>query len=147
LIGLLADAAFVFAEPTPASLPATGNTIVARLTMARSESWELCVCVQDKLGDLLAANLLGTESETGEAHAAAADAVGELANILAGTLAVELFGKDVVCRIGIPVATVESMRAAGDRLAKATCSANLLTEEGYALAVALTAVLTSEGGA
>jgi len=147
LIGLLADAAFIFAEPTHAPLPATGNAIVARLTMARGESWELCVCVQDKLADLLAANLLGTESETGEARAAAADAVGELANILAGALAVELFGKDVVCQIGIPAATVETARAVSDRLAKATCRANLLTEEGYALAVALTLVLTSEGGA
>jgi hypothetical protein len=140
LIGLLADAAFVFAEPTDAPLPATGNPLVARLTMAYGESWELCVCVQDKLGDMLAANLLGTESETGEARAAAADAVGELANILAGALAMDLFGKDVVCQIGIPVATIETERAASDRLAKATCRANLVTEEGYALAVALTAL-------
>lgn len=145
LIGLLADAAFVFAEPTDAPLPATGNSLVARLTMAHGESWELCVCVQDKLGDLLAANLLGTESESGEARAAAADAVGELANILAGALAVDLFGKDVVCQIGIP--TVETGRAAIERLARATCRANLVTEEGYALAVALTVVSTTAGGA
>jgi CheY-specific phosphatase CheX len=107
--------------------------------MAHGQSWELCVCVQDKLGDMLAANLLGTESETGEARAAATDAVGELANILAGALAVDLFGKDVVCQIGIPMVATETGRAASDRLAKATCRANLLTEEGYALAVTLTA--------
>jgi CheY-specific phosphatase CheX len=106
--------------------------------MEHGETWELCVCVQDKLGDMLAANLLGTESETGEARAAASDAVGELANILAGGLTVELFGKDVVSRIGIPVVAIETGRAVGERLAKATCRANLLTEEGYALAVALT---------
>ena len=78
-----------------------------------------------------------------EARAAAADAVGELANILAGALAVEVFGKDVVCDIGIPVVATETGRAASDRLAKATCSANLLTDEGFALAVGLTA----QGGA
>jgi hypothetical protein len=139
IIALLADAAFVFAEPTATSLPATGNSLVARLSLARGESWELCVCVQDKLGDVLAANLLGTESESGEARVAAADAVGELANILAGALAVELFGTDVVCQIGIPMTTAESGRVANERLAKASCRANLLTEEGYALAVALTA--------
>jgi len=147
LIGLLADAAFVFAEPTDAALPANGDTLVAHLTMAHGESWELCVCVQDKLGDMLAANLLGTESETGEARAAAADAVGELANILAGALAVDLFGKDVVCQIGIPAVAIESGRVASDRLTKASCHANLLTEEGYALAVALIVVPTTAGGA
>ena len=44
--------------------------------MEHGETWELCVCVQDKLGQMLAANLLGTESDTGEARAAAADADG-----------------------------------------------------------------------
>jgi len=143
LIGLLAEAAFVFAEPTTTPMPADENPLVARLTLAHDETWELCVCVQDKLGDVLAANLLGTESETREARAASADAVGELANILAGALAVELFGKDVVSRIGIPVVTLETARAVGERLARSTCWANLLTEEGHALAVALTA----KGGA
>ena len=142
LMGLLADAAFVFAEPTASPLPANGSPFVARLTMAHGESWELCVCVQDKLGDMLAANLLGTESES-EAHASATDAVGELANILAGALAVDLFGKDVVCQLGIPVVTIEPGRMADDRLAKADCRATLLTEEGFTLAVALTA----QGGA
>ena len=143
VIALLADAAFVFAEPTAAPLPASENPLVARLAMEHGETWELCVCVQDKLGQMLAANLLGTESDTGEARAAAADAVGELANILAGALAVELFGKDVVCRIGIPVVAVEGGRAVAARLAQSSCRANLLTEEGYALAVAL----VSRGGA
>jgi hypothetical protein len=134
---LLADAAFVFAEPTGASPPSEESPLVARLTMEHGEIWELCVCLQDKLGEVLAANLLGTESDSGEARAAAADATGELANILAGALAVELFGKDVVCRIGIPVVTVENGRAVAARLAQSTCRANLLTEEGYALAVGL----------
>jgi hypothetical protein len=137
LIALLADAAFIFAEATSTPIPANENPLVARLTLEHGETWELCVCVQDKLGDMLAANLLGTESETGEARAAAADAAGELANILAGALAVELFGKDVISRIGIPVVATESGRAVGERLAKSTCRANLLTEEGYALSVAL----------
>ncbi len=140
---LLADAAFVFAEPTSESLPSDESALVARLTMEHGETWELCVCVQDKLGKVLAANLLGTESESGEARAAAADAVGELANILAGALAVELFGKDVVCHIGIPAVVVESERTAAARLAQSTCRTNLLTEEGYALAVAI----TPKGGA
>ena len=147
VIALLADAAFVFAEPGVAPMPANESPLVARLTMEHGETWELCVCVQDKLGDMLAANLLGTESETGEARAAAADAVGELANILAGGLAVELFGKDVVSRIGIPVVAIETAGAVGNRLGKAACRVHLLTEEGYTLAVALTGILTTEGGA
>ena len=139
VIALLADAAFVFAEPTTAPMPAGENPLVARLTLELGERWELCVCVQDKLGQVLAANLLGTESETGEARAAASDAVGELANILAGALAVDLFGKSVVCKIGIPTVAIEPARAVGERLAKSACRVNLETEEGYALAVALIA--------
>ncbi|HEY5282331.1 MAG TPA: chemotaxis protein CheX [Polyangia bacterium] len=140
VITLLADAAFVFAEPTTASMPAGENSLVARLTMELGERWELCVCVEEKLGQLLAANLLGTESETGEAQAAASDAVGELANILSGTLALNLFGKTVVCKIGIPVVAMESGRAVDDCLAKSACRVNLETEEGYVLAVALIAL-------
>ena len=139
VITLLADAAFVFAEPTTAPLPAGENPLVARLTLELGESWELCVCVQDKLGQMLAANLLGTEGETGEAQAAAADAVGELANILAGALAVELFGKNVICRLGIPTVAVESGSAVGECLAKSPCRVNLETEEGYVMAVAVLA--------
>ena len=139
VIALLADAAFVFAEPTTAHMPEGENPLVARLTLELGERWELCVCVQDKLGQLLAANLLGTESETGEARAAASDAVGELANILAGTLALDLFGKTVICKIGIPVVATESGRAVDECLAKSACRVNLETEEGYALAVALIA--------
>ena len=69
--------------------------------------------------------------------------MGELANILAGALAVNLFGKDVVCQIGIPVVAIEAGRLAEDHLTHSTCRVNLLTEEGYGLAVALTA----QGGA
>ena len=134
---LLADAAFVFAEPTDASPSSEESPLVARLTMEHGEIWELCVCLQDKLGEVLAANLLGTEDDSGEARAAAADAAGELANILAGALAVELFGKDVVCRIGIPVVTIENGRTVAAQLASMPCRTNLLTEEGHALAVAL----------
>jgi len=138
LIALLADAAFVFAEPVVGPLLSGENPLVARLTIEHGETYELCLRVQDKLGEMLAANLLGTESETGEASAAAADAVGELANILAGAMAVELFGKDVVCNIGIPVVSIETGGTVGECPAKFTCRADLLTEEGYALAVALT---------
>jgi hypothetical protein len=138
LIALLADAAFVFAEPAVAPLPSGENELVAHLTMGHGETYDLCLCVQNKLGDILAANLLGTESETREARAAAADAVGELANILAGALAVQLFGKEVVCNIGIPAVSIETESVVGDGLAKCTCRADLLTDEGYALAVALT---------
>ena len=137
VIALLADAAFVFAEPASAAMPSNEDPLVARLTIEHGETWELCVCVQGDLGSMLAANLLGTESESSEAHAAASDAVGEMTNILAGALSVEIFGKDVVCHIGIPVVAVEPGRTLASRLAKSACRANLVTEEGYLLSVAL----------
>jgi hypothetical protein len=136
---LLADAAFVLAEPTTTSLPASEKAIVSRLTIEHGETWELCVCVQDKLGQILAANLLGDENESGEAGPVIADAVGELSNILAGAIAVEIFGKDEICHIAVPEVDVQSGTALAAHLAKSTFRLNFLTEEGYALSVALTA--------
>jgi hypothetical protein len=94
-------------------------------------------------GRLLAANLLGNGKRNGRSARRRRRRRGRAGQYPGRRSAVELFGKDVVCQIGIPVVAIETGRAASDRLAKATCRVNLLTEEGYALAVALTA----QGGA
>jgi hypothetical protein len=110
--------------------------------MEHGETWELCVCVQDKLGQMLAANLLGTESERRSARRR------RRCRGRAGQHPGRRPGGRIVrqgrgCQIGIPVVAIESGRAVADRLAQSTCRANLLTEEGYALAVAL----VTKGGA
>lgn len=137
---LLSEAAFVFAEATDESRDFGGDVVVARLKIQHEDAAELVVYAEHELGKLLAANLLGTDNDAGEARAAIHDAVGELTNILAGSLAVEMFGKDVVTRIGIPAVTAEPAYVAQDRLAGCACRVRFVTDEGHGLAVAISAV-------
>jgi chemotaxis protein CheY-P-specific phosphatase CheC len=88
------------------------------------------------LGRELAANLLGVDESTEEACKASADAVGEIANILAGALAVELTDS-APCRIGIPSLSFEPGAKIGALLATAERVVNLVAESGTHLAVAL----------
>jgi CheY-specific phosphatase CheX len=136
-LNLLSDAAFVFAEPAPEPLATNQSMLVARLAIEHDLRWDLVVCVELELGMVLAANLLGVENDSDEARNAAGDAVGELANILAGSVAIEFHGKNTICKIGIPSVAVEPGVVFGETLAKAARNCHFLTEEGAHLAVAL----------
>jgi CheY-specific phosphatase CheX len=133
---LLAEAAFVFVEPSQAGLGKVESMRVARVAIEGSEAWQLIFAVDTNLGRELAANLLGLDESTEEAGKSSADAVGEMANILAGALAVE-FTQSGPCRIGIPSLSFEPGAKIGAALATAERKANLVTENGTHLAVAL----------
>lgn len=137
---LLSEAAFVFAEPTDEPRDLGGDVVVARLRIQHDEAADLVVYAERELGNLLAANLLGTDHDTGEARAAVHDAVAELTNILAGSLAIEMFGKEVVARIGLPVVTAEPAYTVQDALAKCPCRVGFVTDEGHGLVVGISAV-------
>jgi hypothetical protein len=136
-LSLLSDAAFVFAELSPEPLALNQSMLVARLSIEHDIKWDLVVCVELDLGMVLAANLLGIENESDEARDAAGDAVGELANILAGSVAIEFHGARTICKIGIPVVAIEPGQLFGGTLAKATRNCHFVTEEGAHLAIAL----------
>jgi len=136
-LSLLADAAFVFAERSPEPLATNQSMLVARLLIEHDVKWELVVCVELDLGMVLAANLLGIENDSDEARNAAGDAVGELANILAGSVSIEFHGVHTICKIGIPTVAVEPGQIFGGTLAKATRNCHFVTEEGAHLAIAL----------
>jgi len=131
---LLADAAFVFADPSEAFAPSEKALYFARIALTCSESWELLVVAEAELARSLAANLLGIEEESIEAGTSSGEALGELANILAGSLAIEFVGPT---RIGLPTVSIEPGVKASALLGKATRRANLVTEAGQHLAVAL----------
>jgi hypothetical protein len=128
---LLESAVFVFAdkvESTPWDIPAIW---CACLELEHEQKIQMSLCVPKELALTLAANLLGLEPDSVEAEASLGDAVGEMANMLAGILAVELFGSDVVCKIGVPK-VIQGTGADHDAYAaKAFCWASLKTEEGY----------------
>jgi hypothetical protein len=134
---LLESAVFVFAEDIE-STPWNDPVIwCASLELEQERMVQMSLGVPKEMALLLAANLLGLEPDSAEAQESLGDAVGEMANMLAGTLAVELFGKDVVCRIGVPKVT-QGSGADHDAFAqKAYCRASLKTEESHRIDVCL----------
>jgi hypothetical protein len=135
--GLLADAAFVFAEPSTAFTPQKAPLATARIALICPRPLELLVIAEGELAKALAANLLGIEEDSEEAETSAGAALGEWANMLAGSLAAEHMVDSGPARIGIPSITTASVAVAGVALGKAVRRANLVTETGQHMVVAL----------
>jgi len=134
---LLADAAFVFAEPSSGFDPKNKSLYLAKIALTSSERWELLVLADGDLAKALAANLLGIDEESEEAQKSSPEALGEWANIVAGSVAAECKGIKGPCRIGIPVVTAEPSVRAAACMCRAVRRANLVTENGQHLAIAL----------
>ena len=139
---LLAEAAFVFAEASESFAPKGKALFLARISLKCTEPWELMVVAEAELAKSLAANLLGIDDESEEAQKSCAEALGEWANIFAGSIAFECKGGKEPCQIGIPVVTAEAGVKASALLGKAFRRANLVTETGQHMAVALRALET-----
>lgn len=130
---LLESAVFVFAEDIESTPWDAVELWSAQLELEEKEKYQLALCVPKELGLTLAANLLGLEPDEEDAKQSLCDAVGEMANMLAGTLAIELFGQDVLCRIGTPKTFEETGAEHDAHAGKAFCRASLKTEEGHRL--------------
>ena len=128
---LLESAVFVFAEPIEVEPWDEPTVWCARLELEHGKRVQMSLCAPKELALILAANLLGLEPDSAEAQESLGDAVGEMANMLAGVVAVDLFGKDVVCRIGVPTITRGSGANHDAFAAKAFCRSSLKTEEGH----------------
>jgi len=130
LAQVLEEAAFVFAEATDDPAPLSSPVLQARLTYGGDHRGELVLAAPSDLAATLAANLLG-EDEGGAAMTGDdADALGELLNMIAGSLLVELHGREARCSLGLPrVALVPAEQHDRD-LAQADVIASLLEEEG-----------------
>jgi Chemotaxis phosphatase CheX len=127
---LLEDAAFVFAEATEEPPPHEDAVIQAHLAYAGPEDGELVLAASPDLAATLAANLLGEDEGGAIPTGDDEDAIGELLNMLAGSLLVDLYGPDARWRLGLPevrrVAVPEHERA----LASASAAVTLVEEEG-----------------
>jgi hypothetical protein len=138
----LEDAAFVFTEPCD-SPPAFGGTVlVARMEFsgaAGPPGWELRLAASPKLGEALAADLLGEDPGDGPEEGRGADALSEMLNICCGVLARELFGPQEVCRLSVPVQATRTEEDYQREVAAACCRVSLVTEEGARLDAVLAA--------
>ncbi len=131
---LLADAAFVFVETSASFAPKSRTLYLGTVSITCARAFELAVVIEAELAQSLAANLLGIEEDSEEAFESRADAVGELVNILAGSVALECGSP---CSIGIPVVTANAGARAGAAIDRALRRVSLVTENDQHLAVAL----------
>ena len=124
------EAAFVFAEATSEPPPFDGDVIEARLTYAGTHAGELLLATPASFAATLAANLLGEDEGGASVTGDDLDAVGELLNMIAGKLVVDLFGPEAPCTLGLP--RVERVRAEEHERALATAQAatTMVEEEG-----------------
>ncbi len=137
MTGVLESAAFVFADRAESPEWPHSEALCATLVMEHGERAVLHVCAARDFGPLLAANLLGMEPDSDEARASSGDAIGELANMVAGTLAAELFGRDVISKIGVPRVLQEARADHQQHVSAAAWHVSLITEEGYRLDASL----------
>lgn len=100
-VRVLEEAAMMVAEPTPGSEPDEAE-LEARLSFEAPMPGWIRLRTRRAFAEAAAANLAGEEPGTPSARARAADALGELLNMLAGVLAGELLGPDRPCRLGVP---------------------------------------------
>ncbi len=99
---VLEEAAFVFSEPGNV-IPTSGERLRAELAFSGQERGRLVLHLPMDLGVEIAGNLLGTEASDRGARENAADAVGEIANMVSGALMAQLFGESGEYDLGTPV--------------------------------------------
>jgi hypothetical protein len=125
----LEDAAFVFTEPADPTLPFEAPVLEARLDFEGPSRGELALTATPALARGLAANLLGLEPGDPDIAVRAGDALGEIVNMLAGAVVLELFGPAAQTRIGVPAVR----ELAGAPAPGSGTSVSLTTEEGERL--------------
>lgn len=124
--GTLENAAFVFTETVPDPGPPPDELLEATLTFSGPARGRLVLIAPPRLGVVFAANLLGVEPDDPAAQAMAGSAFGEMLNMIAGILMELWFGRQAICRLGVP--EVRQVGEPGNG-AGAACSAALVTEE------------------
>ena len=136
---VLGETAFIFVEALDNEPDwDEGELLETRLTFSGDAQGELLFACNPALGIEFAANLLGLEpGEDQEIEAQSGDAIGEVLNIIAGPLLSAWLGDQAVCDIGPPSGAVVAPETHRERLAGATCSLAMETEEGLPLELAV----------
>jgi len=101
---VLEEAAFLFAQPLGGRPPAdeAWTATGARLRFAGPLRGYVELWVPERIARLMAANMLGEESDAPDAEASCLDALRETLNILCGNLLTALAGEEPVFQLGTP---------------------------------------------
>jgi hypothetical protein len=128
---VLEEAAFVFLEPADSPPPFKDGEIVSgRIALhGPAGDGELLLATSAEVSQMLAANLLGLDPGEAGAEHQAADALGEIVNIIAGALLEQLYGA-APCALGLPAVARIASRAHEETLSGASCAVCFITDEG-----------------
>lgn len=99
---LLANLAFLFVDDTAASQGAEDEWLESDIAYTGRQSGVLRLQCPRGFARVLAANLLGVESTSGDADARAEGAVTEFMNILCGHYVTAMYGADATAELSIP---------------------------------------------
>ena len=131
---VLEEAAFVFVEPAEEA-PPEGPLLRAQLRYVGRHAGELSLVMSERFAATVAASILGEEEGGEELTGDDRDALGEVLNMVAGVLAVELFGEDSRCALGLPVVARLAAEEHRRELAAADAVALLMDEGGQRVAL------------
>jgi len=126
---ILEETAFIFASPANAVPSGPAQLVVAQLSVSGEVRGSLILAVPPSVGSEIAANLLGLEPGDPDADSQAADAVGEILNIMAGALAAQCAVGSAGWRLGPPCTrTVQDLCEV--ETGSTGCEAMLVTDAG-----------------
>jgi CheY-specific phosphatase CheX len=127
----LEEAAFVFFDPSDAPPEPDGPVLEAWLRYLGEDEGELRLAMSEAFAATLAANMLGEEEGGAAVTGDDRDAVGELLNMIAGALVLELFGRYARCVLEIPQVRLIGAEEHRRALEQADVAVTLLDEDGH----------------
>lgn len=127
---VLEETAFLFASPTEPQLGSDDDVVVELEFFGPSDGYVILSAAQG-LGPALAAGMLGSDEGDPDVAKSAEDAVAEFTNVVTGFILLQLYGTDVVCRLGTP----KVISAAVSRRGMLAVRASLLVDDAHALSV------------
>jgi len=133
---VLEEAAFIFTEPME-SAPPTDPTLQGSLDFNGSDGGQLLMFAPPDFGIKLAANLLGVDPDDEMVSTHAADAMGEMLNILSGVLLERWHGPQASCQLGVPQVTTVTAQLALAATQKATCCVSLMADDEHPIQLAV----------
>lgn len=110
---VLEEASFTFLDPVSDDVAGADDVVEARLALGAPPAGWVQLEVDAALAPELAANMLGTGMPAGDASAMGESAVAELANVIAGVVAVRLYGTERLTDLGTPRVARRCGTAAG----------------------------------
>ncbi len=127
--GVLEEAAFIFTEPADEFPEWDAPVCRTEIEFSGPRAGRLVLSATRAFCGELAANLLGLEPGDPDAERLGESALGEILNIITGSLTAELFGTQALCHLGLPAFSIADSVTAAD-CGKTGAHVALLDETG-----------------